>query len=69
MLQKMFRFSKLNKFFSKTLPFRMQSLNGASQILALGMLKVFVFSKAVSSNLLDLPQNVFLTVTTTKKLD
>ena len=38
-------------------------------ILSFGTLKVLVFSKTIFSNLLDPPQEVFLTVTTTKKLD
>ena len=37
--------------------------------LAIRRLKVWVFSKAISSNFLDPPQEVFLIVTTTKELD
>ena len=60
---------KLNITFSKTLSSYLQLLNGTSLILPFGTLKVLVFSKAISSNLLDPPQEVFLTVTTTKELD
>ena len=37
--------------------------------LVIQRLKVWVFSKAISSNFLDPPQEVFLIVTTTKELD
>ena len=38
-------------------------------ILPFGTLKLFVFSKAISSDKLDPHQEVLLTVTTTKELD
>ena len=50
-----FRFSKLNISFSKTLSSHLQSLNETNQILTFGTLKV---SKATSSNLLDPLQEV-----------
>ena len=60
---------KLNITFSKTISSHLQSLNGTNQILLFRTLKVWVFSKSISSNFLDPPQEVFLIVTTTKELD
>ena len=62
-----FRLSKLNITFSKALSFHLNSLNGTSQILSSKTLKVSVFLKTMSSNLLDPPQEVFSNATTKKE--
>ena len=60
---------KVNITFSKALSSYLQSLNGTSQILLFGMLKVWVFLKAISSNFLDPPEEVFVIVETKNEID
>ena len=57
---------KIKHTFSKTLSSHLQSVNGMSQILLFETLKVWVFSKAISSR--PTPR-YFLIVTTKKELD
>ena len=60
---------KIKRNNSITLSSHLQSLNETSYIVPFARPKVLVFPKAISSNLLDPPQEIFLTVTTIKELD